>query len=90
MIYAMLFALQFAGVALKAGQQLNVVHDRKGAIPPLSYAMTAMDLASWTTSILHVAQGGTWEFVLCVFWMGTGAWMGTLTSMALHKRVRAG
>jgi hypothetical protein len=79
--YAMAFIASFVGVGLKAAQQLNVVHHKVWWIPPISYGMAVSEVLI----ISSVADHG---FGMIAFWIGTGAWMGAITSMCLHKRLR--
>lgn len=80
-LYALSFLAAYIGVALKAFQQLSVMHDRMLWVPPVSYGMALSEVL-----IIHaVAEYGIgW----IIFWIGTGGWMGALSSMWLHRRLR--
>ena len=67
-------------VALKAFQQLNVVHHKVYWIPPVSYGM-ALGTAIEVLVIVDVG-------LIAVVPIGTGGWMGAITAMLIHRRLR--
>lgn len=79
-----LFAVSFLKVGLRAFQQRSVTLDSGAmAVIPVSYGMSYADLflisaVAWQRDWAVLAAGG--------FAMGTGAWMGTLLAVWLHRR----
>ena len=95
MIYLAAFIASYLGVLLKAFQQKSVQFDMEKLVPPVSYGMAlcesvtigsygkiAYDLLT-NYSLQSVMSG-----VLLVIVIGTGAWMGTITAIRLHRRIR--
>ena len=79
-----LFATTFIFVALKAFQQLNVIHKRYLLVLPLSFVMAATEVAtisaiSRTPNIEHVAY--------LVHPIGLGGGLGCMLSMAIDDRI---
>lgn len=87
MLYAMLFAASFGSVALKAFQQLSVIHERHFLIPPVSYGMALFDVLIISQVAFSTMVNGesVWMIALVT---GTGGWLGCFGSMAVHRRVR--
>lgn len=75
------FATTYIYVALKALQQLNVVHGDRAWVVPLSMGMAACEVFT-----IGVAARDGWGWL--VFWIGLGGGLGCLSSMWLHKRIR--
>ncbi len=75
------FAASFLYVGLKAFQQLNVVHDERLLVVPISLLMA-------TCEVFIVSQIVVNGFGWIVLWIGLGAGLGALFSMSLHKRMR--
>lgn len=74
------FAASFLLVAVKAAQQLNVVHHRLLAIWPTGFVFACAEFAV----VVRVAKGDPW--VILPLWLG-GA-LGCTASMIAHKRWR--
>lgn len=81
-LYIAAFAASFCMVFLKAFQQLNVMRDQRMWVVPTSYGMAAAE--AWI--IFQVADSG-WGFLIVAV-IGTGAWIGALCGMSLHRRLR--
>ena len=84
-LYLTAFAAAFIGVALKAFQQLSVVHNRFMWVPPVSYGMAFSEVV-----IIHSVSNAGGDIGLLIAWIGTGGWMGALSSMWLHRKMRHG
>jgi hypothetical protein len=72
------FTVSFIAIGMKAFQQKNVTGHHYKLVAITSYVMTLTDI----TFIGLVAQHG-WDLVLS---SGTGAALGMISAMALHKR----
>lgn len=73
--------VSFVNVFFKAFQQLNVVHHKIFWIVPVSYVMAACEVfIIWQIA----AQQDLW----LLFPIGTGAGLGCVLSMILHKHLR--
>ena len=82
MSYAVLFAISFCLVSIKAFQQLNVVHSRYIYIIPISYAFMAME-------VLLINKVVNYDnFWLTVLAAGTGGGLGCILSMRIDQRIR--
>ena len=81
MIYLALMFNSFCLVALKAFQQLNVVHGRKLLIIPTSYAFACAEVLL----IARVANYGHYGWTVLA--VGTGAWMGAVLSVEISGRI---
>lgn len=79
--YCAAFGATYISIALRAFQQLNVIHDNRMWVIPASVGMAACEVL---TVALMVKEGWGW----IVLWIGFGGGLGTLTSMWLHKRIR--
>lgn len=86
MVFTVLFLTGFVGVALKAFSQLNVQHDRYLWIPPVSYGMAFCEVVGITQVLTGYVQEAS--PMLMALALGTGAWMGCMSSMTLHRRMR--
>lgn len=84
MTYTLLFAgaASFVFIALKAFQQLNVVHDQYLLVFPTSLLMAACEVFV----IANIAMHG-WSIPLWLA-VGIGSGAGACFSMWLHKRMR--
>ena len=78
-----IFVAAYLLVALKAFQQLNVVHNQYLWVPPISLGMAAAEILI----VLEVVKGEFWHT-----WplMGSGAAIGAITAMYIHGRLRNG
>jgi len=75
------FVASFVGVFFKAFQQLNVVHHKILWVIPVSYVMAACEVfLIWQIAIA--------QSLWLLFPIGTGAGLGCVLSMVLHKRLR--
>lgn len=72
----------FVYVALKAFQQLNVVHDRRRWVMPVSLAMAACE----AVVIVENARAGLDAALIGS--IGVGGGLGCLLSMGIHRRLR--
>jgi len=72
----------FFYVFLRAFQQLNVVKSRFTLIIPTSYLMSFTDVFV----IFTVASSETPWILAGV--MGTGAWIGAISAVLIHKRIK--
>ncbi len=77
-----LFCATFLHIALKACQQLNVIHHRLWWVPPVSLALAAVEVYV----VVQVASSG-WGFDV-VLPMAAGGASGCMLMMVAHKRVR--
>jgi len=75
-----LSAATFALVFLRAWQQQNVIHGHYGWAIVTSYALSLADVVV----VVGMVHGG----LAVVPWIGTGAALGVVTAMGLHKRMR--
>ena len=73
------FIAAFILVACKSAQQLNVVHYKYWWVLPTSYVFAAGEIFI----VLQVVSGG-WDIW---FWMGSGAGLGAISAMWVHKRM---
>lgn len=80
MLHLTAFAASLAFVFLKAFQQRNVAFDNYGWIFPTSLAMAATEVYV----VASVAKSG-WNFWL-VLAIGSGAGIGALGAMVIHKK----
>lgn len=81
MTEAAAFFASFVFVALKAFQQLNVVHSQYLFVMPTSLLMACCEVYV----IASVAKSG-WGWI--VLYVGIGAGLGAMFSMYLHGKVR--
>lgn len=81
MIYALAFAASFVFIALKAWQQLNVVHGKVWWVVPTSFAMAVCEVF---VVVQAASQGWGW----IVLPIGLGSGLGCLFAMWLHRKVR--
>ena len=80
-IFAQLAANSFVFVALKAVQQLNVMHDEVYWIAPVSALLAIAEVSLLLATVIT----GWWSWVpMCV-----GGSLGCLGAMAFHRRMRA-
>ena len=83
MTFLAAFVASFCFVALKAFQQLNVVHDQYWLVVPTSVLMAVCEVYV----VANIASLG-WHIPL-VLSVGFGSGLGCVASMLLHKRMRA-
>lgn len=84
-LYLAAFAASYISVALKSTQQLQVVHYQFIRVIPVSYGMAGAEVFL----ISQIAmQGFGPSLLVMVLAIGTGAWMGAITGMTLHRRFR--
>ncbi len=81
MAYFATFVASFVGVFFKAFQQLNVVHHKILWVIPVSYVMAACE-------VFLIWQIAVAQSLWLLFPIGTGAGLGCVLSMVLHKRLR--
>lgn len=81
MTFLAAFFASFCFVALKAFQQLNVVHDQYWLVVPTSVLMAVCEVYV----VANIASLG-WHVPL-VLSVGTGSGLGCVASMFLHKRL---
>ena len=83
------FLASFTYVALKAFQQLNVMHHRVGLVIPISYAMAVCEFfLVGFIAIASINAASDIDKAFLVFQIGTGGAVGAILSMTLHKRMR--
>ena len=76
-------------VFLKVQQQLNVVHNRMGWVLAVSYGMAACEvLLVGVIAVAAVNAASMMEQALLIFQIGTGAGLGAVASMVIHRRMR--
>lgn len=68
-------------VGLKSWQQQNVTHEKLWWIPPTSYALAAFELYLWSKA----SGADVWLW----FAIGSGASIGSLSAVLIHRRLRA-
>lgn len=88
MEYLAIFSAVFIYTASKAFQQLNVVHEQIFQIIPTSYFMAYLEIAKWGLAAKAVLEQGWMGFVFAGFFMGTGAWMGSICAIKAHAWLR--
>lgn len=76
-MYLLAFASSFIFVALKATQQLNVVHKQYAWVLPTSMAMAAAE-------VYIISQAAINGWGLIVLFIGCGSGLGAMASMWLH------
>lgn len=79
--YVAAFFAAFVFVALKAAQQLNVVHHKVWWVLPVSFAMAVCEVFVVVQSV----RAG-WGWVVLPIGLGSG--LGCLFSMYIHRRFR--
>lgn len=79
--YIVAFVASFVFVALKAAQQLNVVHHKVRWVMPVSFAMAVCEVAV----VANVARFG-WGWIVLPVGLGSG--LGCLLAMYVHRRFR--
>lgn len=82
MIYLFAFSAMLVFIALKAFQQLSVVHDQYWLITPISVAMGFCEVYI----IASVSKSGFSPLLALV--IGLGGAVGAMFSMYLHKKIR--
>jgi len=80
MIYFLAWGASVGLVFLKSFQQQSVTYERFRWIPPASYGLAAFELYLWSR-----APTANWKIWAAI---GTGAWMGSIGAILLHKRLR--
>ena len=81
MTYVIVFFSQLVYVFFKSFQQLSVVHHKYSLILPVSYAMASCE----AVLIIFVATSNNWWLILP---MGTGAGLGCMLGMFMHRKYR--
>jgi len=80
MTYLIAFATSFVYIALKATQQLNVVHKQYMWVLPTSMAMALCE-------VYVIATAAKTGFGWLAFFIGLGAGLGCMTSMYFHGKL---
>ena len=75
----LIFISSFVLVFLKAMQQQNVIHGNWMMVPFVSMGLACTEVAI----VLFVVENG-WS---AIPWMGTGAGLGAVFAMWLHRRI---
>ncbi len=78
MTYVLIFIANFVFVLLKAVQQRNIVGDYYLWVPPVSFLMSAAQVAI----ILYIVQSDWWAIIP----MGLGGATGGMLGMYIHRR----
>ena len=86
-LYLSALMVSLVGVGLKAGQQLNVMHGKELWVIPVSYFMSFMEVLT-IKGVANQTFAMTSHDWLMVLMLGTGAWVGTITAIRLHRRFR--
>ena len=86
-LYLAAFWVSLFGVGMKAGQQLNVMHGKELWVVPVSYGMAFMEVLTikGVANQTFAMSGHDWLMVLM---LGTGAWIGSIAAIRLHRRFR--
>lgn len=88
MEYIAMLATSFIYVASKSFQQLNVVHEKILQIIPTSYFMAYLEIGTLGMAAKAIIDHGVTGFALSGFAMGTGAWIGSICAIYIHKWLR--
>jgi len=88
MEYLAIFAAVFIYTASKAFQQLNVVHEQLLQLIPTSYFMSYLEIAKWGLAAKAAFDHGWYGIFLAGFFMGTGAWIGSICAIHAHRWLR--
>lgn len=92
--YIVLFVAQFCFVATKAFQQLNVMHHKPMWVFWTSAVMSLFECGVYgavTFKAYEVVQGGdVLYFMLLAIPLWLGGALGSIMSMAIHRRIRDG
>ena len=92
--YIILFVAQFCFVATKAFQQLNVLHHKPVWVFWTSGVMSVFECGVYgavTFKAYEVVQGGdVLYFMLLAIPLWLGGALGSIMSMAIHRRIRDG
>jgi hypothetical protein len=92
--YIILFVAQFCFVATKAFQQLNVMHHKPVWVFWTSGVMSVFECGVYgavTFKAYEVVQGGdVLYFMLLAIPLWLGGALGSIMSMAIHRRIRDG
>jgi hypothetical protein len=80
LVYVLSFWASLVLVGMKSLQQLNVQHEKVWWIPPTTYCLAAFEIYLWSRA----------SSANLLFWfsVATGAWMGSLGAIWVHKRLR--
>lgn len=85
MTHALLFACNFAHVALRAFQQRNVAHLRYAPVLPLSLFLAATEIYIIAqVGVMAITSNLAWHHVLV---LALGGGLGCMLSMYLHDKV---
>lgn len=90
--HLILFLAQYGFVALKAFQQLNVVHHRIRAAVLTSFLMASFEVTALGAFVHEAAaareSGSLVQVALLIIPFGLGGGLGCVTSMMVHSRMR--
>ncbi len=79
-VYLLGFGASVCLVGMKSWQQMNVQYEKLWWIPPTSYFLAAFEIYLWSKA--------SSSNLLFWFSVGTGAWVGSLGAVLVHKRLR--
>ena len=83
------FLASMVYVFLKVQQQFNVVHNRMGWVLVTSYGMAACEvLLVGVIAVAAVNAASAMGQVILILQIGTGAGIGAIVSMFVHRRMR--
>ncbi len=85
MTYLLLYCVTLSLVAIRAFQQINILHGHVGLIIPTSYAFGAATVAEFY--LLADGVLGNGSVVLMLVALGTGGWNGSLLALYLHRKI---
>lgn len=80
--------MSFIYVASKSFQQLNVMHEKFAQIIPTSYFMAYLEIGTLGLAAKAVIDHGWVGFAMSGFFMGTGAWIGSICAIHTHRWLR--
>lgn len=88
MTYLVLFAFNFASVALKSIQQIQVSRFEYLKVIPVSYGQSYTFI--FNLALVAPLYAEVDKLLIAGFWWGTGAWMGSWLGMRIKERGRNG
>lgn len=85
MFYVLVIAVSFLYVFCKGFQSLSAVFKKTLWVPPVSYAISFCEVFIISSVVGHTdtLAGSVWLALA----LGTGGWVGYLTSMYLHPKL---